>query len=391
MDSYLDNLPDYVDQIQAIKETILANIVLIGQIPAPTFKEKNRAQVFLDRLTEFQVDECTTDGYRNPIGVIRGTDESKPPIFVVAHLDTFFSRDVDHNFKIKKDSITGAGLTDNSIGVGVLVSLPEIFRSLNLRFESDIVLAGVIQSIGKGNLRGIRHLVKTWPTPIRGAICIESVELGRLSYYADGMIRCEAVCSIPAASTLKHKFRPNAILILNEVINQILTLRLPQRPRCRVIIGQMSGGIKHGVIPFEATLGLEIQGDSDKMVKAIFNEVKDIIDGIRHEHEVDLDLKTISNLNAARLRYNHPLVKKTIAIMQKLNLRPVSGHSESELSIFLSRKIPAVTLGITRGEDYHLPNARVKIRPMFTGIAQVVGVIRAIDNGVCDEQQLGSV
>jgi hypothetical protein len=28
---------------------------------------------------------------------------------------------------------------------------------------------------------------------------------------------------------------------------------------------------------------------------------------------------------------------------------------------------------------------------MFTGIAQVVGVIRAIDNGVCDEQQLGSV
>ena len=126
MDSYLNNLPAYVDQIQAIKETILANIVLLGQIPAPTFKEKNRSQAFLDRLAEFQVDQCTTDGYRNPIGVIRGTDESKPPIFVVAHLDTFFPRDGDHNFKIKKDSITGAGLTDNSLGVGVLVSLPEI-------------------------------------------------------------------------------------------------------------------------------------------------------------------------------------------------------------------------------------------------------------------------
>ena len=326
MGAYLDNLPTYVDQIEAIKETILANIVLIGQIPAPTFKEKNRSQAFLDRLAEFQVDECTTDGYRNPIGVIRGTDDSKPPIFVVAHLDTFFSRDVDHNFKIKKDSITGAGLTDNSLGVGVLVSLPEIFRRLDLRFESNIVLAGVIQSIGKGNLRGVRHLVKTWPTPIRGAVCIEGVELGRLSYYADGMIRCEAQCALPAASAMEHKFRPNAILILNEVINQILTLRLPQRPRCRVIIGKISGGIKHGVIPFDASLGLEIQGDSDKMVKAIFNDVKDIVDGIRHDYEVDLDLKTISNLNAARLRYNHPLVKKSIAIMKKLDLRPVSGH-----------------------------------------------------------------
>jgi len=385
MDAYLDNLPTYVDRIQAIKETILTNIVLIGQIPAPTFKEKNRSVAFLDRLAEFQVDECTTDGYRNPIGVIRGTDDSKPPIFVVAHLDTFFPKDVDHNFKIKKDSITGAGLTDNSIGVGVLVSLPEIFRQLDLRFESDIVLAGVIQSIGKGNLRGVRHLVKTWPTPIRGAVCIEGVELGRLSYYADGMIRCEAQCTIPAASSMEYKFRPNAILVLNEIINQILTLRLPQRPRCRVIIGQISGGIKHGVIPFDASLGLEIQGDSDRMVKAIFNEVKDIVDGIRHEYEVDLDLKTISNLNAARLRYNHPLVKKTFAIMQKLDLRPVSGHSESELSIFLSRKIPAVTLGITRGVNYHLANARLKIHPMFTGIAQIVGVIQAIDSGVCDE------
>ncbi len=386
MESYLDNLPTYVDRIRAIKETILTNIVLIGQIPAPTFKEKSRAQMFMDRLAEFQADECTTDGYRNPIGVIRGTNDSKSPIFVVAHLDTFFPKDVDHNFKIKKDSITGAGLTDNSIGVGVLASLPEIFRQLDLRFESDIILAGVIQSMGKGNLRGIRHLVKTWPTPIRAAICIEGVELGRLSYYADGMIRCEARCATPVSSALEHKFRPNAILILNEVINQILTLRLPQRPRCRVIIGQISGGIKHGVIPFDASLGMEIQGDSDKMVKAIFKDVKDIVDGLRHEYEVDLDLKTISNLSAARLRYNHPLVKKSIAIMQKLDLRPVSGHSESELSIFLSRKIPAVTLGITRGENYHLANARVKINPMFTGIAQVVGVIQAIDSGACDEQ-----
>ena len=71
--------------------------------------------------------------------------------------------------------------------------------------------------------------------------------------------------------------------------------------------------------------------------------------------------------------------------MKKLDLRPMSGSSESELSIFLSRKIPAVTLGITRGENYHQKNARVKIEPMFKGIAQVIGVVQAIDNGVCDE------
>ncbi len=63
MNSYLEKLPSFVEIIESIKETIIANIVLIGQIPAPTFKEKRRAGIFLDRLAECQVDECTTDGH----------------------------------------------------------------------------------------------------------------------------------------------------------------------------------------------------------------------------------------------------------------------------------------------------------------------------------------
>jgi len=388
MNDYLDKLPGFVKTIESIKETIIANIVLIGQIPAPTFKERKRTSVFMERLAEFQVDECTTDGYRNPIGIIKGTSESKPPIFVVAHLDTVFSKDVDHYYTIKEDSIAGAGIMDNSVGVGVLVSLPEIFRRLNLRFESDIVLAGVIQSLGKGNLRGIRHLLKTWATPIRGAVCIEGAEIGRLNYYADGMIRCEVDCNIITTNGLEQKFKPNAILILNEVINQIMQIRLPQRPRSRVIIGKTSGGLKHGMIACDATLGFEIQSNSDKMVKSIYNNIKDIVEGIGHEHEIKLKLKTLSNIHAAKLNFNHPLVKSTIAVMKKLDLTPISGPNEFELSIFLSRKIPAVTLGITRGEKHHQMGARVEIEPIFKGIAQVIGIIMAIDSGVCDEEQL---
>ncbi len=385
MNDYLEKLPEFVDTIKSIQETVITNIVLIGQTPAPTFKEKQRTTIFMERLAEFQVDECTTDGYRNPVGIIKGTSESKPPIFVVAHLDTIFDKDVDHYYSIQENTIRGAGIIDNSVGVGVLASLPEIFRRLGLRFESDIVLAGVIQSLGKGNLRGIRHLLKTWTTPIRGAVCIEGAELGRLNYYADGMIRCEIECNISPVSGFKHKFKPNAILVINEVVNQIMKLRLPQKPRSRVIIGKTAGGFKHGMIAFDASLGFEIQSNSDKMVKSIFNSIKDIVEGTSHEYEVDLKLNTLSNIHAARLQFNHPLVKSAVNVMKKLDLTPVSGPSESELSIFLSRNIPSITLGITRGENHHQQNARVEIEPIFRGIAQIIGVIMAIDNGICDE------
>ena len=385
MEKYLDKLPSFVEAIESIKETIIANIVFIGQIPAPTFKEKMRADFFMERLAEFQVDECTTDGYRNPIGIIRGTSPSKPPVFVAAHIDTIFGKDIDHNYTVKEKTITGAGILDNSLGVGVLASLPLILRKLNLCFESDIVLAGVMQSLGRGNLRGIRHLLETWDTPIRAAICLEGIELGRLNYYSEGMVRCEVECNISPISGPLQKFRLNAILILNEVINQILELCLPQRPHSRVIIGKISGGFKHGTIACKAKLGFEIQSNSDETVTSIYNDINDIIEDISHQNEIELKLKTISNLSAVSLKYNHPLVTSAGAVIESLGLKPICEPSESELSIFLSHNIPAVTLGITQGENIHFENSTMEIEPMYKGIAQIIGVLMAIDGGVCDE------
>lgn len=380
------NVSGYVSRIGEMADVIITNIVFIGQVPAPTFHEDERVKVFLERLSEFQVDECTTDGYNNPIGIIRGTSRNKPPIFVAAHMDTAFAKDVDHNYTVGRNSITGAGLMDNSVGVGILVSLPEILRRLKLNFQSDIVLAGVTQSIGKGNLRGVRHLLKNWPTPIRGAIVLESGELGRLNFSSDGMIRGEIKCHAPAIIEPAKRFRPNAILVLNEAINHILKLRLPLKPRTQIIFGTISGGLKHGQIPTTATLGMEIHSDSDEMVGSLFTDIRDIVKGLAHEYEIELNLKTISNVRAARLPYNHPLVKQGASIMDQLGVQPTSGPSESELSIFLSRKIPALTLGITHGEGYQTAEASMQIEPMFKGIAQIVGILAAIDNGVCDEK-----
>ncbi len=385
MNEFLKTLPTLVDEIKAVQDIIITNIVLIGQIPAPTFKEKRRSKIFMERLAEFGVDEVTTDGYRNPIGIIRGTAPDKPPIFVLAHLDTFFDRDIVHNYTVGKNQITGPGILDNSLGVGVMISLPVLFQKLNLKFESDIVLAGTIQSIGKGNLRGVRHLLKTWPTPIRAGICLEGVELGRLNYFSNGMIRGEIQCSISEMKGTIYKLAPNAILILNEVINEIMNLRLSQRPRSRIVIGKIAGGADHGKIAYQASLGFEISSDSYKMVKSIYNNIKDIVEGIRHENEVDLNIKTISNLKANRLKFNHPLVKYSAAVLEALGIKPVSKSTESALSIFLSRKIPSVTLGITHGENYYTEKATMDIEPMFKGIAQVIAVLKAIDSGVCDE------
>lgn len=239
-------------------------------------------------MSDAQADYCSTDDYNNPIGIILGkSGGAKPPIFVVAHMDTFFNADLGHNYVIRKNSITGPGILDNSLGIGVLASMPIILRKLKLAFESDIVLAGVTQSIGTGNLQGIRRLLNTWDDPIRGAVIIEGADLGRLSYYSEGIIRGEITCNVSVPEDGEHRYKHNAILILNEVIDEILAMELPQRPRARVIIGKFNGGFKHGVIALNARLGFEIQSNSDDMVKRMYHEMMDIVEGIGHEHRVD--------------------------------------------------------------------------------------------------------
>lgn len=385
MDKYLDILPTFVDKIREVREIIISNIVLIGQVSAPTFHEKRRAKQLVERFAECQVDECTIDDFGNPVGVIRGSSPDKPPIFVVAHLDTFSEVLADQHYEVTDKIISGLGVSDNSAAVGVLASLPDIFKRLGLQFESDIVLVAPVLSLGKGNLRGIRRLLKAWPTPIAGAICLETVELGRLNYYSDGMIRGEIDCSIAVEEKWERYHKPNAILVINEVINAILNLRLPQKPRTQIVIGRIAGGFNHGKIAYDAKIGFEILSDSDDMVKELFADIGDIVAGINKAYAVALKLNRISNLGATSLRYNHPLVKCASRILDRLEIEAVSEPSETALSIFLQRQIPAITLGITSGDNFHQDGAMVEIEPMFKGIAQIPALIMAMDNGVCDE------
>ena len=385
MEKYLDVLPMFADQIRKIREIIISNIVLIGQIPAPTFHERRRAQCLVERLADFQVDECTIDDFGNPIGVIRGASAEKQSIFVVAHLDTFSDVAVDQHYEVTDKIISGIGVSDNSAAVGVLASLPEIFDRLALTFESDIVLVAPVQTIGRGNLKGIRQLLETWPTPIRGAICLETVELGRLNYSSNGMIRGEISCSIVSEKPIGRHHTPNAILVINEVINAILKLRLPQKPRTQIVIGKIAGGFNHGKIAYDAKIGFEIRSDADAMVKELYSDIRDIVDETNKAFAVDLRLNRISNLSATRLRYNHPLVKCASRVLNRLGVEAVSEPSETALSIFLQRKIPAITLGLTRGDNYHQDGSMIEIEPMFKGIAQIPALIMAMDNGVCDE------
>jgi hypothetical protein len=121
------------------------------------------------------------------------------------------------------------------------------------------------------------------------------------------------------------------------------------------------------------------------MIDRIQGQLEEIVGEMSARHAVDASLDCFFRRQAGGLSFSHPLVKSVVEVMEALEIEPDQGHSPSELSEFIRRGIPAVTLAISTGEKFKKGSEYVSIDPILKGVAQLVGVLMAIDSGVCDE------
>ena len=379
-------LSDLVNKLKKYREILLANLVMVGEIPAPTFKEERRVEFILNRFAEAGLTDSMIDDGGNGVGILSGSGdkESRRAILVTAHADTVFSSNIDHTMQISSDTVTGAGVADNALGLAVLSTLPYILEDLGIRLKNDLVLLANVKSLGKGNLEGIHFFLDNSTLDIKNAICLEGIRLGRLSYSSIGMLRGVITCRVPESYDWSRFGDASAILTLNEVINKINEMKLPQRPRTSIAMGSIQGGTTFNTIAREATLGFEVRSESQEEVEKAGESIQDIVMEVSSKTGDQVDLEIISRRSPGGIPFAAPLTKCARNVMEQLEIEPRLSPSISELSAFIEKQIPALTLGITTGEQIFESNETIQIEPIYTGLAQVIGTLLAIDGGNCE-------
>lgn len=367
-----------------LREEFLANLVMLGQIPAPTGSEAERVKFVLDRFLEASVPEAGEDEAGNAVGTIPGTVGDKT-IMVVAHLDTIVPHNVDHNVTVQADRIVGPGISDNSLGAAVLSMIPSCLARLGIALRSDVKLLATVKSLHRGNHAGLKFHLDHSPETVHYGMCIESVQLGRLNYFSIGTLRGDITCDVRPVPSRSYGSQ-SAVVVLNHIVNQLLNVEVPRRPFTRISIGRLQAGVSYDTEPDHAELGFEVISHDDDMISRIQQRIDDIVAEVSARHAVDARLDCFFRREAGGVAFSHPLVKCTLDVMETLGIAPDQGHSPSELSEFIARGIPAVTLGITHGERHRRRPDHVLIEPLLTGVAQIIGVLLAIDSGACDEE-----
>ena len=379
-------ISDFPETLKPMRERLLANLVMIAQIPAPTGGEAARVRFLLDRFAEAGLSDAAADDVGNAVGRLAGKQGNRT-ILLVSHLDTIFPASHSHEVTVEADRVIGPGVSDNALGAAIVSLMPAVLEHLGIKLDSDLILLGSTRSLGRGNHAGVRFFLDHLPQQVDFGICVEGIQLGRVNFFSIGTARADVTCGV------RHLLQPSrsygsesALVVLNHIINRILAIATPSRPYTRIKMGKLRAGMDYDVEPDHAELGLEVVSHSDEMIDQIYDQINDIVSEMSARHTVDAKLDVFFHTKAGGIPFSHPLVKSVLEVMAQLNLEPDQGHSPSELSELIARSIPAVTLGVTRGtKSRKVEPDYVLIDPILTGVAQLVGVILAIDEGACDE------
>lgn len=378
----LSRLPE---ALKPMRERLLANLVMIAQIPAPSGQEEHRARFLLDRFAEAGLADASADEVGNAVGRWHGRDGNRT-ILLASHLDTIYPANFDHNVTVEADRVIGAGTGDNALGAAIVSLMPFVLEHLGIELQSDLILLGSTNSLGRGNHAGIRFFLEHLRGRVDVGICVEGLQLGRLNYFSIGTARGDVTCDVRPEPSRSYGSE-SALVVINHIINRILGIATPSRPYTVIRLGRLRAGVAYDVEPDHAELGLEIVSHSDAMIDEIHQRIRDIVAEMSARHAVNVHEDMFFRTRAGGIPFSHPLVKLVLSVMQSLGIEPDQGHSPSELSEFIARGIPAVTLGISRGERSRMKGTDyVLIEPILTGVAQLVGAIVAIDRGACDEE-----
>lgn len=380
----LREIPDRVRAAETLREQLLAHLVLVGEIPAPTFAEANRVDTLLMRWSESGLMNCSRDGLCNGVGLRPGTEGSRN-ILIVTHADSAFDDSVDHAITVQPDCVSGVGVAENALALAALATLPALLDQLNIRLKSNLIFLAAGRSVGRGNLEGLRHFLANNSLPIHFGLCLEGTPLGRLSYQSIGMRRGEIHCRVPAEYNWTRFGASGAVLTINQVISRIAAIPLPRRPAASIVLGSLEAGHTYDHVATQAFMRFELLSESSLLVQQISGHFADIVAEVRAQSGAHLDLDIFAQREPGGIPIGHPLVRVARQIVEALGVPLQITPDTTELSALIDQKIPALTIGLTSGETVDDEHEKVQIRPLYQGLAQLVTLLLAMDGGLCDE------
>ena len=365
-----------VNDEAAYLRRILDLAVSVQQIPSPTFHEQQCAAFLKDIFLEEGLKDVAIDAAGNLFGRLPGTHEVSP-LVISAHVDTVFPANTNLACEVNEETIHGASIGDNSLGVAGLLGILWRLRKNRIVLPGDVWFVANTGEEGLGNLEGMRCVVDRFGSQPRAYLILEGMALGQIIHRGLGVVRFRITMKTTGGHSWADYGKPSAIHELAKLIALLDGIPVPEEPRASLNVGVIAGGVSINTIAPQAWLEVDLRSVDADTLTELSRRVTELAESFRLPG-VDVLIEKIGQRPAGGIPANHPLVRTAENALRAEGFTPRLNIASTDANIPLSKGLPAVCIGLTTGKGAHTTDETIDVPPLAKGMNQVYRLVLSL-------------
>ena len=342
---------------------LVDDLVAIARTPAPTFAEEARLAWLEERL-----EDSPGRRERDEAGnLIWSWGDGVPRVVVAAHVDTVFPADALLDIHEQNGHLVGPGVGDNAAAVAVAIHVVE-----KLLGQGPLEAGAVAFTVGEeglGNLRGASELCRSLQP--EAFIALEGHGLDEVLVDAVGSTRARVDVSGPGGHSWEDRGTASAVHGLLGLAAEIAELGTEDAP---VNIGTIGGGRSVNTIADHAELLVERRA----LEQGALDDFATALGRLHLPAPLVVGIEIVGRRPAGRLGRGAPLLHTVLEVRERLGLPLSLSEGSTDANAALAAGIPALCLGVARGESMHALHEWIDRSSLAEGATQLREVLRAL-------------
>ncbi len=355
----------------ADRDAIVEAAIALQQIPAPTFAEEQRAREVYAQMQALRLEQVSMDAVHNVYGCLPGRPGAGA-VLVSAHTDTVFAADTDLALRHDGQRIYGPGLSDNNISVAAMLHLARVLKHHDLAHDRTIWFVANTGEEGLGDLRGMRAAVGRLGDQLDAVIVLDA-QFGTIVHSGVASQRYRISVRAAGGHSWLDFGAQSAVHVLVRLAARLADLDVPTEPKTTFNVGVIEGGTTVNAIAQQASLLLDLRSTDVPSLQALVRQVEQIVDDARRASaDVAIQAEVVGNRPGGGIAPDHPLVATARAAYAAVGATVTFDSSSTDANIPLSRGIPAVCIGMSRGGNVHRLDEYLDTKDMPAGMRAVL-------------------
>ena len=346
-------------------------LIELGQIPAPSNHEEERAAFVLDWLKAQGAQSAYIDEALNVIYPIACEGEGPLTVYM-AHSDVVFPDTEPLPLRVEDGRIYCPGIGDDTANAVALLTVAGYLAKTGLT-PTDGGLLLVINSgeEGLGNLKGCRAIMDRYGSRVREFVTFDGYAEG-IAHRAVGSRRYRVEIDTEGGHSWGKFGNRNAIAYLASLIDTLYTIKVPQGGKTTYNVGTISGGTSVNTIAQHAEMLYEFRSDTPAHLDTMERHFRAAIEFYRTKG-IDVTVTLLGErpcgIEIDEEAHGALIARSAEAIRNHYGLEITCRAGSTDCNIPLSLGIPAVCVGCVRGGGAHTRGEYVEIDSLRPGLA----------------------